>query len=165
MMDLAEAAAKFAEIGLAEAIALHEGLDRAAACVEKRAKAEIGTYQPAVGEFPEWPELAPSTQSERERKGFTPNDPLLRTGELRDSISHETHGLEAVIGSTSDIMIYQELGTVMNGKVHVPARPVLGPAVFQEKETIERLIGAAAVGGIIGMNRIHAALGYDFETK
>ena len=39
-------------------------------------------------------------------KGFTPDDPLLRTGQLRDSISHQVQGLDAVVGSTSEVMVY-----------------------------------------------------------
>lgn len=141
-------------------VAIHTGarkaLERVARKVEKTAKAEIGVYQDGIGPFPKWPELAESTQAERGRLGFTPNDPLLRTGALRASISHEVHDLEAVIGSTSKIMAYQEFGTA-----RIPPRPVIGPAAQRNKDAIIDLLGGAVVAGMIGADRIHASLGYD----
>lgn len=148
------------------AIELHHGLERALVLVERTAKGEFGHYQPAVGGFPEWPELADATKDDRVSQGFSENDPLLRTGAQRDSISHEAHGLEGAVGSTDDKMVFSEFGTV-----HEPARPVLGPAAFMNKDAIQRLIGAAAVTGLIGgkaggaVEDIHKALGYSFETK
>jgi HK97 gp10 family phage protein len=120
--------------------AAHHALDRAAAVIEADAKGQIGTYQQQAGPFNAWPELAESTQKDRERKGFTPNDPLLRSGELRDSISREISDDEAAVGSTSDVMVYQELGTPT-----IPPRPVLGPAAFKNKDKIERILGEAVV--------------------
>jgi HK97 gp10 family phage protein len=134
------------------------GLRVCAKAIEDTAKSEIGHYQPATGPHPEWPELADSTQEERQRLGYTPNDPLLRSGELRDSIEHEVSTLEAVIGSRSDIAAYQEFGTD-----RIPARPFMGPAVFRRKDFIVRIIGAYAVSGLCGGERVHPALGYDIE--
>lgn len=152
-------AVRFAELQLAEFTALHHGLKKAAELVEKTAQDEIGNYQPAVGPFPAWAPLAESTKEDRVRLGYTPDDPLLRSGELRDSISHQVLGLEAAIGSTSDIMVYQEFGTAT-----IPPRPVLGPAAVHNLEKIHKIIGVAAVSGILGGERISGALGYDFET-
>lgn len=129
-----------AEAQLAVHVASHRALDRAAAIIEKDAKQQIGTYQPDAGPFNAWPELADSTKQDRVSKGFSENDPLLRTGELRDSISREVHGHEAAIGSTSDVMVYQELGTD-----RIPPRPVLGPAAFKNKDRIEKVLGDAVV--------------------
>lgn len=117
-------------------------LEKAAVIIETDAKNQIGHYQSDVGPFNGWPELADSTKKDRVAKGFTENDPLERTGELRDSIGHEVAGKEAAVGSTSDIMVYQELGTPT-----IPPRPVLGPAAFKNKEKIEKL-------GIAGL--VHA---------
>lgn len=116
----------------------HNLLEQAALVIEKDAKNQIGHYQTEAGPFNAWPELADSTKKDRLAKGFTENDPLERTGALRDSISHEVAGNEAVVGSNSDIMVYQELGTPT-----IPPRPVLGPAAVKNKDKIERLGGAA----------------------
>jgi hypothetical protein len=143
---------------------LHRGLDRALVKVEKTAKAEFGVYQPAVGRFGAWDELADETKAERLKLGFTENDPLLRTGELRDHVTHEAQEFElaGVVGVKSgethapyedggaepdigDVMMWQELGTE-----HIPPRPVLGPAAFRNKEAIQYLIGAAVVAGFVG---------------
>lgn len=155
-----EFAERLVEIAILENEVLHEGLKQAAKLVEKTAKDEIGHYQPEVGNFPEWAELKESTQEQRVRQGYTPNDPLLRSGELRDSISSEVEGLEAAIGSDSDIMVYQEFGTSKG----IPPRPVLGPAAYRNKDNICKIIGAAAVTGIMGGKKLDQALGYDFET-
>lgn len=111
---------------------MQKGLKKAAKIIEKAAKDEFGEYQPKVGSFNEWAELAESTKEDRLKKGFIENDLLLRTGQLRDSIEHEVKGLEAVIGSKDEVMVYQEFGTSK-----IPPRPVLGPATYRNKDKIK----------------------------
>lgn len=147
-------------VPVAIAAELKRGLEASAKAIEVTAKAEIGKYQPEVGTFPEWPSLAESTQQERERLGYTPDDPLLRRGDLRDTIQREVGNLEAVIGSKSEIAEYQEFGTDK-----IPARPFMGPAAFRNKDKIAKAVGAAAVSGLFGGGRIHPALGYDMDIK
>jgi hypothetical protein len=143
-----------AEIGIR--VAAHEALERVAVAVEDTAKSELGVYQPAVGPFGEWAELADATKEDRVARGFTENEPLLRTGELRDSIGHRVDGLEAEIGSTNEIMVYQELGTT-----RIPPRPVLGPAAERNHDVITAELGGAVVAGLLGGQSIGGALGYD----
>lgn len=157
--SLAEFAVKLVELQAAELIALNEGLERVAKLVEKTAKDEIGHYQDAVGPFQDWAPLAESTEAHKAAMGYPADAPLLATGEMRDSIEHQTHGLEAEIGSNNDKMVYHEFGTTK-----MPPRPVLGPAAFRNKEKIERLIGHAAVTGLIGDSVIHPSLRYDFDV-
>ncbi|MFC4526418.1 hypothetical protein ISN76_12900 [Dyella halodurans] len=154
-----EFAGHLLELQVTEALALHKALDVVGRVVENTAQAEIGFYQEAVGSFEAWAPLADSTEQEKARLGFEPDAPLLRTGEMRDSIGHEVGALEVVIGSTADEMVYQELGTET-----IPPRAVLGPAAIHNHERIERILGGAAIAGLIGRDRIHQALGYDFET-
>jgi HK97 gp10 family phage protein len=142
-------AEKLVKLVVAEEFALHEGLKVVAKGIEKTAKKEIGHYQSAVGEFPAWAQLAESTEREKERLGYNRNEPLLRTGDLRDSIQHEVEGFEAVIGSKSQVMVYHEFGTVK-----MPARPVIGPAAYRNKEKIKRILGEAAVIGLTEGNPI-----------
>lgn len=158
--DLALFAEHLLSRGATTLAALHDGLERAAVIIERTAKDEIGVYQPATGSFPAWAPLAESTVEDRVSKGYSANEPLLRDGTLRDSISHETKGLEAVIGSTSDIAAYQEFGTET-----IPPRPFIGPAAFVNKDNIQKLIGAAAVAGLTDGKPITQAMGYDFSTK
>ncbi len=158
--SLAAFATHLVEVAIAEEIALHHGLEKVASGIEKAAKGKIGTYQEASGPFPAWQELADSTKADRLNKGYDPDEPLLRDGTLRDSIQHEVEGLEAIIGSKSDIAAYQEFGTA-----RIPPRPFIGPAAFENKNKIERILGEAAVAGIVGGRLIHPALGYDFDAK
>ncbi len=157
--SLASFASHLLAIEASEALALHHGLKEVAQAIEKTAKEEIGHYQPAVGPFPAWAELADSTKADRTRQGFSENDPLLRTGELRDSISNTVGGLEAVVGSNSDVMVWQELGTKT-----IPPRAVLGPAAIQNEDKIKEILGKAAARGLLGGTSMPAGLGYDFDT-
>lgn len=110
---------------------VHLAADRAGELVEEAAKAEIGHYQAAVGPFPAWAPLADGTEADKARHGYPLGAPLLRTGELRESVSHVTEGGHSVIGSTDPRMVYHELGTR-----HIPPRPVLGPALFVNQTKI-----------------------------
>ena len=119
-----------------EKIIEHEALETACVEIEKRAKEKIGEYQNTAGPFAAWSPLAESTVEDRANKGFSADEPLLRTGELRDSIEHKVIGHEGHIGSDSDIAVYQELGTD-----RIPARSFLGGAAFELAPKIGREIG------------------------
>lgn len=109
--------------------------------VQERAKEKVGEYQPASHGFDAWAPLAQATMDQRVSKGFPANNPLLRSGELRDSITMRSEGNGAIIGSTLDIALYQE-----NGTENIPPRPFLGPAAGEvmdgAPELIARVISA-----------------------
>lgn len=143
----------------AEALVLKEmrdGLEDCAVKIEETAKSEIGHYQSAVGPFAAWADLAESTEAQKARKGYPADAPLEASGAMRESITHKTESLETVIGSTDPKMVFHESGTMKT-----PARAVMGPAVFRNKEYIRRVLGQATVRGLVGGSRIHASLGYD----
>ena len=158
-LSLLEAALKLAASELAIRANAGRALDRIGQLIEDTAKAEFGVYQPETGPFPEWAELAQSTQDERERLGYPADEPLLRDGSTRDSIGHAVGDLELVVGSDSDIMVYHELGTA-----NMPPRPVLGPAAERNHDTILSELGGAVVAGIVGGRPINPSLGYDRIT-
>ena len=140
--------AKVAAIG--ESVT-HEAAKAGAQHIANAAKDRIGEYQDATGPYPAWVNLAPATVLDRIAKGFSPDDPLLRSGELRDSIKVVAEG--NVAGAVSDDMValYQEMGTAT-----IPPRPFLGPAGYNSKKGIERVmvdalmlwIGGARVGEV-----------------
>ena len=138
----------------------HKALEQCAKLVRNTAKEQIGEYQPAVGPFASWVPLAESTESEKSRLGYPTGAPLLREGDMRDSIEYEVEGMEAVIGSKSDIAAYQEFGTAT-----IPPRPFIGPAAYRNREKIQRILGAALVSGLVGGDAIHPSLGYDMDIK
>ncbi len=107
---------------------------RACVMVQSDAMLRIGHYQAAVGPFPKWQQLAAETQAERARLGYTPNDPLLRTGDLARSIQFTIEGDTGYVGSDHPVAAYQELGTA-----RIPARPFLGPALFVNEYKIHKL--------------------------
>ena len=133
------------EIALKQHEMERHALEKAAKVVETRAKAKIGEYQDQAGPFVGWAELAESTKADRSRQGFPEDEPLLRTGELRDSIEHVVIDNEAHVGSNSDIAVYQELGTKT-----IPPRSFLGGAAADEIEKIIAIVGESATAALAG---------------
>jgi hypothetical protein len=78
--------------------------------------------------------------------GFSANDPLLRTGTLRDSIGHVVEGNVGYVGTNDKVAPFQEFGTSK-----IPPRPFLGGALAATEQEIPkifgRLVGAAIRGG------------------
>jgi hypothetical protein len=64
--------------------------------------------------------------------------PWLRTGELRASINHDVDGTTAVIGSSSQVAVDQELGTRT-----VPPRPFLAPTAAGAAEELVATVASA----------------------
>ncbi|HEY8126224.1 MAG TPA: hypothetical protein VIF88_12500 [Methylocystis sp.] len=115
------------------------GVERACRLVQKTAKSYIGNYDHPGN----WAQLAEATQADRVRQGFAANEPLLRTGDLRDSIAidapyrngAETYGY---VFSNSPIARYQELGTVS-----IPPRPFLSTAAMECEPQVHAILAAA----------------------
>jgi phage gpG-like protein len=133
--------------------ATHRALERAAVTVEREAKREIGRYQDQAGPFQAWKELAEATQAQRFLAGYPENEPLLVTGELRDSISHAVGHHEAVVGSNSEIAEYQELGTK-----RIPPRSFLGGAAFRKAERVAEILGGGVAMALVGEEVVNKAL-------
>lgn len=144
---------------VAELRHVQRGLELSAVIIEKTAKNEIGEYQDAIGPFQDWAPLADSTEAEKGRLGYPLDAPLLRTGEMRDSIKHEVGEWEATVGSIDPTMIYHEFGTSK-----MPPRSVIGPALYRNLDKVHKLIGNAAVSGFVGGDPIHSSLGYEIEA-
>ena len=116
-MTLAQLARHLGRVATATPAAEARGLEAAGRLVVQEARDEVGTYQPG------WQPLADATRADRVRRGFTPDDPLRRTGGLADSISHRVTGRAALIGSTSPIMPHHEFGTRTIPARSWPGRP------------------------------------------
>lgn len=98
-------------------------------------------------------DLAPSTQDERERLGYTPNDPLYRDGRLlRDSVEEHHDVMFAAIGSSEPVMVVQEFGDA-----HVPPRPVFKIALEESMmEVVDTL--SMAFQTALGVHKVTATL-------
>jgi HK97 gp10 family phage protein len=101
----------------------HKILERTCVLLEDSAKEALGTY-----EFG-WPPLQPETIARK----VTGDSPLLETGALRDSITHnvDANGKEAAVGTDLDYAKYLEFGTSK-----MPARPFLGGALIAKEHEI-----------------------------
>jgi phage gpG-like protein len=117
-------------------------IKRACEILEKKAKSAIGR------EHEMWPDLAPSTIADKQAHGFPTPKPLLRTGELRDSISHVTSGNEGCVGSNSPIAVWQELGTK-----HIPPRSFLVSSAISSEDKIHKMAAAATIAAFCGHGR------------
>ena len=85
---------------------------------------ELGTYQPG------WKGLAIATQTERARLGYTPNDPLLMSGQMQRDIQAWNEGDPSVWfagipadAESAEYAAVQELGSLRG----VPPRPFVQP--------------------------------------
>lgn len=118
----------------------YAALEHAGQMVEREARRVLGTYDYG------WPQLAPATQSKRQSAGYPPNEPLLVTHELRESIHHQVNGtvtrMEVDIGSDNPKAIWHELGTS-----HHPPRPFLMAALVHEEHNIVHAIGPIVLRG------------------
>lgn len=103
------------------------------------AQSFIGHYQSG------WAPLKPSTVDQKTRLGYAPPDnPLLRTGELRDSIEAaaalDPTGAIGVVGSKDKVALYQEMGTSK-----IPPRMSMGLAMHETYASADRIFGDFAV--------------------
>jgi len=124
-------------------------LEAQGAAIEASAKSKFGGYQTG------WPPLADSTKAERTRLGFSPDDPLFRSGGLRDAVHHRVEGQSVFIGVEPGetlhgpagkeveavlIMQVQEYG---DSRGRVPPRPVFGTVVLED---LDRHVDAFVLG-------------------
>lgn len=135
----------FESVLLTERVRLVQSLEDSCILLENSAKEKFGKYQTADGEYPAWAELKTATKKQRVRAGYTPNDPLLRDGTLKESIHHSVDNvnLTAIVGSNDKIMAYQEMGTAT-----IPPRPVLGPTAYKHANDVVNIIQRAAFKGL-----------------
>lgn len=109
------------------------------------AKARIGHYQDG------WAPLAETTlhgwngHPGKIELGYAPPDnPLLRKGDMRDSIQglamRTLFGAEGAVGSNSKIALWQEMGTS-----RIPPRPFLGPALLHSLDKANVIFGEFAL--------------------
>lgn len=96
-------------------------------------------------EHDQWPPLAEATLEDKERKGLPTPSPLLRTGEMRDSIVAEVADLTLVVGSDDKKALYQEMGTS-----RIPPRPFLSISMIDNLPFIEKRLQADAAALITG---------------
>jgi phage gpG-like protein len=148
IMNLMEAAGRFAAAEAMAEAAKHVALEEACRLVETRAKGLIGHPNS------HWAPLAVETL--RRKDGV--NTPLLETGEMRDSIEHtvvdSNHGY---VGSNSDIAVYQELGTSRG----LPPRSFLGLAAQIEGPDVAKVVArtvGAAIGAALSGSRVVATI-------
>lgn len=79
--------------------------------------------------------LAKSTMAERSRLGYAANQPLIRTGALRESISWaHLDSRESGVGSSSPYAVYHELGGKVPGRP--PQRSFLAATAHDKEKTL-----------------------------
>src|ERR1700761_8189213 len=140
-------AEQFARLALEGEAVSHELAGKGAHMIQRDAQNKLGSYQPSAGPFGAWDELADSTKADRVNKGFPEDEPLLRTGELRDSIESVVQGSEAMVGSMDPIALWQETGT---DDGNLPPRSFLGAAAFESKPKLSALCAATLIAWISG---------------
>lgn len=138
-------------------LAINAGLKTAAKIVHMRVREKFGHYQEAEGPFPRWAPLTDATMAEREREGYPPNEPLLRSGTLRDSYETDAGHMWAGVGSALPQAEGHELGIPSRG---VPARSTLGISLVEsEKDAFDGLV--LELGAVINLGGRYYSLSQD----
>ncbi len=132
-MDLATFAAKMMAASIACEKHLGDSMEKACVVLENSAKDAIGTYK--FG----WAPLGPAAVA---KHGDTP---LLDTGELKASITHNSDRHEGYVGSDNKKATWHEFGTSK-----IPARPFLGGAVAHDGQKAADMIANGALKSITG---------------
>lgn len=137
-------------------LAQAEGLTRGAEIIRHEAQHALGQdeWEPGEPFLSPWLPLADSTNRERERLGFPPDEPGLRTGDMRYSVDVSAGSREAVVGSNEDKAVWFERGTYPDGAMHQPPRSFLGGAAFRTRERVVPAIVAPIVRVLAGGGRV-----------
>lgn len=145
--------------------------------VQEEAQHEIGHYQDAEGPFPAWPQLSDSTlfgaYDQKGRwhpgkvdMGFSPPDnPLLRTGDLKHAIELSYDAMSAVIGVPDEMVgdgshesPVRNVGVVAAelefGTENMPPRSFLGRSMYVCAHEIVSMIGHAVRAGLEGRHYV-----------
>lgn len=117
-------------------------LDKVGELAETLAAAYIGHQQPG------WAPLAESTIKDKRDKGYAVPAPLLREGDMRDSIKKELVPLAnaVVVGSNEKKALWQEMGTSRG----IPPRPFLALGMRNAMPYASELFGKIAVSMFTG---------------
>lgn len=142
MMELKEFAAVLERSIATITPQLEVGVDRVGALAQTLAAEYPGYYQRG------WKELAESTIEDKMEKGFPVPYPLLRTGEMRDSVQREMDlsELAVAVGSRSKIALYQEMGTSRG----IPPRPFLALGIQNALPFAREVFGRIATSLLTG---------------
>jgi phage gpG-like protein len=144
---LGQLAEHFEKLAALQDEVLHEAAETASVVVQTNVKNVFGDQSKLAP-------LAPSTMAERERLGFSPDEPLKRTGELMESVKRDVFENEAVIASADPIMGYHEFGYINHRTGNpVPARPAFEIGMNESEEEVVAIAELAA-GAAVGMRPI-----------
>ena len=109
----------------------HHAIDEASRHFLDAVRSTPGTYQAG------WAELEATTQADRVAHGYSADDPLLRSGSLRDSYQRRVlDHRHAIVGSDDPRAPWFE-----NGTRRMPPRPILGAAAAAHGKRIADGIG------------------------
>lgn len=133
--------------------AVHVGVSDGAELIKKETQAQIGKYLEGPEQGLPTAPLADSTVDDRIRKGFSPDEPGLRTGDMRESygvrVSPVALRVDASIGSDDIKAVVFETGRLEQNN-YQPPRPELSVAAFRNEEKVARTIGRMVVRAIEG---------------
>ena len=136
--SLAQFAAKLLEAAIIMPAEEAEGMERAAAMLEREAKRIIGSSA-----------LTPNAPATIEHKGA--DTPGVDTGETRESIQHNSDRHEAYIGSNDERLKWLEFGTQKGGSAWGgpnPPRPVLAITSIKHGDEAAEIVGRAVLASI-----------------
>ena len=138
-------------------------MDQGAKVIQDAARASLGHYQGGAGPFVSWAPLARRTNEDRSEQGYPEDEPLRRSGLLRDNIERCSDPHEARVGvpdrdvvhpydnrtaNIGTIAVEQELGTAT-----IPPRSFLGHAAFVPGEGAAGVVVSIMAAAVSGLTR------------
>lgn len=123
--------------------------------VRDTAVKKFGEYQAAEGDYSAWPELKPETVAAKEKAGGA-EDPLIGHYDgkaknkvwpqpLRNTVGTKVDGFAAAVGTDDPLGEWHEYGTEDG---HIPPRPFLRPALYENQDNIKNNIKAGLENAI-----------------
>lgn len=132
---------------------VHRGVEDGAVRIRKATQAQLGKYLEGPEEGLPTAPLADSTIDQRIREGWTPDDPGLRSGDMRDSYGERVSGaaakVEASIGSDEIAAVVFEVGRMTAGN-YQPPRPELSVAAFRNEHKVVNGVSRVLVRTLAG---------------
>src|SRR6476620_9555239 len=116
-------------------------VERACQIVQKKAQSAIGK------EHELWAPLAESTITDKASHGFATPKPLLRTGELRDSIEYTVHGNQGAVGSNLDIAVGADCALIaVHGVLDAVTQLASAQQWLRRRKAVARLVRNRGLG-------------------
>lgn len=159
MVTMEQLAKRFAATPPRFTVNVQRGLRRVGARVRDGAVRKFGHYQPSIGPFPAWPNLASYTLRQKRLAGARHDDPLIGhyphghanhvwPAHLRNTIEWHVDWLSVTIGTRDPLGPIHEYGAPA---ARIPPRPFLRNTAFEAEGYFDEQMAIATMETLLRM--------------